>query len=56
MDETLVCNVESRITWVRFNRPDKRNCMNPTLNRTMLNIKLYKPGLAAYSRSNNKPA
>ena len=23
------------IAWVRFNRPDKRNCMSPTLNRDM---------------------
>ncbi|QZS52435.1 p-hydroxycinnamoyl CoA hydratase/lyase [Rhodococcus opacus] len=27
---------EHRIAWVRFNRPDKRNAMNPTLNREML--------------------
>lgn len=26
---------EHRIAWVRFNRPDKRNAMNPTLNREM---------------------
>ncbi|MCY1159487.1 MAG: enoyl-CoA hydratase/aldolase, partial [Citricoccus sp.] len=26
---------ENKIAWVRFNRPDKRNAMNPTLNREM---------------------
>jgi trans-feruloyl-CoA hydratase/vanillin synthase len=26
---------ENRIAWVRFNRPEKRNAMNPTLNREM---------------------
>ena len=28
-------DVEDGIAWVRFNRPDKRNCMSPTLNRDM---------------------
>ncbi len=28
--------VEDRIAWVRFNRPDKRNCMSPELNRQMM--------------------
>lgn len=28
--------VESGIAWVMFNRPEKRNCMSPTLNRQML--------------------
>src|SRR6476660_8121483 len=27
---------EHRIAWVRFNRPDKRHAMNPTLIREML--------------------
>ena len=27
--------VEDRIAWVSFNRPDKRNCMSPALNRRM---------------------
>ena len=26
-------DVENGIAWVRFNRPDKRNAMSPTLNR-----------------------
>ena len=30
--------VEDRIAWVSFNRPDKRNCMSPTLNRRMLEV------------------
>jgi trans-feruloyl-CoA hydratase/vanillin synthase len=30
--------VESRIAWVSFNRPDKRNAMNPALNRRMLQV------------------
>jgi trans-feruloyl-CoA hydratase/vanillin synthase len=29
-------HVENRIAWLSFNRPEKRNCMNPTLNRAML--------------------
>ncbi len=27
--------IENRIAWLKFNRPDKRNCMNPALNRAM---------------------
>ena len=30
--------VENRIAWVSFNRPDKRNCMSPTLNRDMMEV------------------
>lgn len=30
--------VQDRIAWVKFNRPDKRNCMSPTLNRDMLTV------------------
>ena len=30
--------VEGRIAWVSFNRPAKRNCMNPALNRRMAEI------------------
>jgi len=32
----VACTVENRIAWLSFNRPEKRNCMNPTLNRAML--------------------
>ncbi|HEX7380684.1 MAG TPA: p-hydroxycinnamoyl CoA hydratase/lyase [Nevskiaceae bacterium] len=31
-------NVEQRIAWVAFNRPEKRNCMSPALNRRMLEV------------------
>ena len=30
--------IEGRIAWVAFNRPEKRNCMSPTLNRRMLEV------------------
>ena len=30
-------DVIDRIAWVKFNRPDKRNCMSPTLNRDIIN-------------------
>jgi trans-feruloyl-CoA hydratase/vanillin synthase len=32
------CTIENRIAWVSFNRPEKRNCMSPTLNRQMLEV------------------
>lgn len=35
---TVAYDVVDRIAWVRFNRPDKRNCMSPTLNRDMLAV------------------
>jgi trans-feruloyl-CoA hydratase/vanillin synthase len=31
-------DVVDRIAWVRFNRPDKRNAMSPTLNRDMMEV------------------
>lgn len=30
--------IENRIAWVKFNRPEKRNCMSPTLNRRMMDV------------------
>lgn len=36
--ETVSVNVKDGIAWVKFNRPDKRNCMNPKLNRQMLRV------------------
>jgi trans-feruloyl-CoA hydratase/vanillin synthase len=36
--ETAKCYVEDRIAWLSFNRPAKRNCMNPQLNRRMLEL------------------
>ncbi|HTY93217.1 MAG TPA: p-hydroxycinnamoyl CoA hydratase/lyase [Steroidobacteraceae bacterium] len=34
--EVVTYHVENRIAWLKFNRPEKRNCMNPPLNRAML--------------------
>jgi len=36
--DTVAFDVQNGIAWVRFNRPDKRNCMNPRLNREMLHV------------------
>lgn len=36
--DTVVYEVKGRIAWVKFNRPEKRNCMNPKLNRQMLRV------------------
>jgi len=36
--DTVAFDVQNGIAWVRFNRPDKRNCMNPSLNREMLRV------------------
>lgn len=36
--KTVLYRVEERIAWVSFNRPEKRNCMNPTLNREMMAV------------------
>ncbi|HTP39322.1 MAG TPA: p-hydroxycinnamoyl CoA hydratase/lyase [Steroidobacteraceae bacterium] len=33
--DTVSCAVQDGIAWVNFNRPEKRNCMNPKLNRQM---------------------
>jgi feruloyl-CoA hydratase/lyase len=35
---TVSFRVENNIAWVKFNRPDKRNCMSPKLNRQMLHV------------------
>ncbi|HUM09076.1 MAG TPA: p-hydroxycinnamoyl CoA hydratase/lyase [Acidocella sp.] len=37
-NSTAVFTVENRIAWVKFNRPEKRNCMSPALNRRMIEI------------------
>lgn len=34
-EETVAYTVEGGIAWVKFNRPEKRNCMSPKLNRQM---------------------
>jgi feruloyl-CoA hydratase/lyase len=36
--DTVTCDVVDRIAWVKFNRPEKRNCMSPNLNRQMLRV------------------
>jgi trans-feruloyl-CoA hydratase/vanillin synthase len=37
-EDTVACNVQDGIAWVKFNRPEKRNCMSPKLNRQMLRV------------------
>lgn len=36
--DTVLVKVEQQIAWVYFNRPDKRNCMSPKLNRQMTRV------------------
>ncbi len=36
--DTVAFTVSESIAWVRFNRPEKRNCMSPKLNRQMLRV------------------
>ena len=36
--DTVALEVIDRIAWLRFNRPEKRNCMSPSLNRQMKKI------------------
>jgi feruloyl-CoA hydratase/lyase len=36
--DTVAADVVDQIAWVRFNRPEKRNCMSPALNRQMLRV------------------
>ncbi len=38
VNDTATFTVENRIAWVKFNRPEKRNCMSPTLNRRMMEV------------------
>lgn len=35
-NDTVAYDVQDGIAWLRFNRPDKRNAMSPTLNRAMM--------------------
>ncbi|WP_040309189.1 p-hydroxycinnamoyl CoA hydratase/lyase [Asticcacaulis biprosthecium] len=37
-EDTVAFQVIDRIAWVKFNRPEKRNCMSPKLNRQMLRV------------------
>ena len=36
--DTVAFEVRDGIAWVKFNRPEKRNCMSPKLNRQMLRV------------------
>ena len=36
--DLVVFEIADKIAWVRFNRPEKRNCMSPALNRRMLEV------------------
>lgn len=37
-EDTVAVCVEGGIAWVKFNRPEKRNCMSPKLNRQMRRV------------------
>lgn len=37
-EDTVAFTVEDGIAWVKFNRPEKRNCMSPKLNRQMKRV------------------
>ncbi len=37
-EETVAYEVVDRVAWVSFNRPEKRNCMSPKLNRQMMRV------------------
>ncbi|MCR9062127.1 MAG: enoyl-CoA hydratase-related protein, partial [Rhodobacteraceae bacterium] len=37
-EDTVSYEIINRIAWVKFNRPEKRNCMSPKLNRQMLRV------------------
>jgi trans-feruloyl-CoA hydratase/vanillin synthase len=36
--DTVSYSLEDGIAWVTFNRPEKRNCMSPALNRRMMEV------------------
>ena len=38
MSDSVAFDVIDRVARVRFNCPEKRNCMSPTLNRRMLQV------------------
>ena len=37
-EDTVAWEVADGIAWVKFNRPEKRNCMSPKLNRQMKKV------------------
>lgn len=38
MNDVVKLEIRDNIAWLYFNRPEKRNCMSPTLNRRMLEV------------------
>ena len=36
--DTVAFEVRNNVAWVKFNRPEKRNCMSPKLNRQMMRV------------------
>jgi len=36
--DTVAFSVVDKVAWVKFNRPEKRNCMSPKLNRQMMRV------------------
>jgi len=36
--DTVAFTVQDGVAWVNFNRPEKRNCMSPKLNRQMMRV------------------
>lgn len=36
--DVVTYEVKDKIAWVKLNRPEKRNCMSPTLNRRMMEV------------------
>jgi feruloyl-CoA hydratase/lyase len=36
--DTVACCFRDGVAWVTFNRPEKRNCMSPKLNRQMMRV------------------
>ena len=36
--DTVAFEVRDGVAWVKFNRPEKRNCMSPKLNRQMMRV------------------
>jgi trans-feruloyl-CoA hydratase/vanillin synthase len=36
--DMVACEVKGAIAWVKLNRPEKRNCLSPKLNRQMLRV------------------
>ena len=37
-EDTVAFEVRDQIAWVKFSRPEKRNCMSPKLNRQMMRV------------------